>query len=394
VIATFDGDRIVVPGIATAHSHAFQRALRGRTQRAGRASFWSWRGLMYQLAQALTPESIYALSRFAFVELARAGVTAVGEFHYVHHQPGGAPYDDRTILSDAVIRAALDAGIRITLLRVIYARAGFGRALEEGQRRFVDADIEHAFDDIEVLAKRYADDPRVRIGVAPHSLRAVPIEGVVSASKFARDRAMPLHMHVSEQRREVRECLAEHARRPIALLHERGVLDERFVAVHATHVTREEAELLAAARSFACVCRTTERDLGDGLAQLTDLAAARLAFGTDSHASSDPFEEARAAELDERSRIEKRCTLDATVLLEAMTANGYAAIGMPNDGDRVVLDRTDPALVGCSIEDDAVVFAANASCVDEVIVNGTRIVERGEHAGYDETRRAFEAAMR
>ncbi len=398
-VAARTPDGIVLPGLASAHSHAFQRALRGRTHRKS-GSFWSWRGLMYELAGKLTPEDVFDLSRFAFVELASAGVCAVGEFHYLHHQPDGTPYSRRIELADAAVRAALDAGVRITLLRVLYQRAGVGRALEAAQTRFVDARLEDALADVEALAKTYENDPRVRVGVAPHSVRAASIEWITEAHRFARERGMPFHMHVSEQRREVYECLAEHGRRPIELLCDGGVLDETFVAVHATHLAPNEVRALGDARSFVCLCRTTERDLGDGLAPTGELvrAGARLCFGADSHALSDPFEEARAAELDDRSRTEKRCSAaEASALLVASSAEGYAAIGMENrqSEDRVVLDPHAPELAGAAdaLLDDAVVFSASPRAVREVWVAGQRIVENGRHVRYDEARRAFEAAL-
>ena len=398
-VARLEGTRIVLPGIATAHSHAFQRALRGRTQRKS-GSFWSWRGLMYALAEKLTPDDLFDLSRFAFVELASAGVTAVGEFHYVHHQPDGTPYDDRTELASAVVRAALDAGIRISLLRVLYHRPGHGRAIEGSQRRFFDASLDDALDDVSSLAKAFAGDPRVAVGLAPHSVRAVPIAWIEGAHRFAEAHAMPLHMHVSEQRREIQECLAEHGRRPVTLLDERGVLGPRFVAVHATHLDDDEVRALGRARAFCCLCRSTERDLGDGLPRTSDLlgAGARLCFGVDSHALSDPFEEARAAELDERSRTEKRVVAaEAGALLEASSGEGYAAIGMQGreHEDEVVLDATAPALVGTSATyvDDAVIFGAGPRCVREVTVAGERIVEDGRHVRAEEAREAYVRAL-
>lgn len=399
MIARLDEGAIVLPGLATAHSHAFQRALRGRTHRGG-GTFWSWRGLMYQLAGTLGPEDLYAISHYAFVELASAGVTAVGEFHYVHHQPDGTPYDDRNELSHAVVRAALDAGLRIALLRVLYHRPGLGRTVEGPQHRFFDRDVERALTDVEALARTYASEPRVRVGVAPHSVRAVPAAWIAEAARFARARAMPLHMHVSEQRREVQECLAEHGLRPVELLDSLGALDARFVAVHATHLDPGEVRALAAAPSFVCVCRTTERDLGDGLPPLSPLleAGARLCFGTDSHASSDPFEEARAAELDERSRTERRgVAADGTQLLAAASAEGYAAIGMEglHAEDRVVLDAASPALVGAhpSTLDDTVIFAGGPAAVREVCVAGQRIVADGRHVRFDAARQGYEAAL-
>lgn len=390
-LAMREGHDLIVPGLATAHSHAFQRALRGRTQRR-RGSFWSWRGLMYELAAALNPEDLYALSRFAYTELARCGITAVGEFHYVHHQSDGTPYADRTELADAVIRAALDVGIRITLLRVLYHRPGWGRELEGAQRRFSDADLDDALTDITQLQRRWADEPRVRVGVAPHSVRAVPLPWIVESARFAASHELPFHMHVSEQRREIQECIAEHGRRPVTLLAETGVLGPRFVAVHATHLADEEVRALE--DSFVCLCRTTERDLGDGLARTSDLvhAGATLCFGTDSHAVSDPFEEARAAELDERSRTQSRARLEASALLSAASEHGYAAIGMPGleAADRVRLDARDPALVGAKDEtlDDAIIFGAGPSAVRSVEVAGTELAL--DLRGASE---AFEAAM-
>jgi formiminoglutamate deiminase len=398
-----DGDRIVLPGLATAHSHAFQRALRGRTQRrtSESASFWSWRGLMYSLASQLDPERIYALSRFAYAELALAGVTAVGEFHYVHHQPDGTPYDDRIALADAVVRAARDVGLRITLLRVLYHRAGRGRPAEESQRRFCDPDVANGLDDARAIAARFAGDSGVRIGIAPHSVRAVPREWIREAAAFARAEEMPLHMHVAEQRREIEECVAEHGVRPVELLAEDGVLDDRFVAVHATHLIAEEARALGAARAFACICRTTERDLGDGLCNAADLveAGGRLCTGVDSHAISDPFEEARAIELDDRSRAEARAVAaEASLLVRAATSWGYEAIGFAGacEEDRVTLDATDPALAGvaASLLDDAVIFAASPRAVRDVEVGGTRVVENGELAAYHAIRESYERTLR
>jgi formimidoylglutamate deiminase len=398
-----NGRHIELDGIATAHSHAFQRALRGRTHRKKRASetFWSWRELMYAFAMRLDPESMHAIARFAFAELALSGVTAVGEFHYVHHEPSGRPYADRTILAEAVIRAAREVGLRITLLRVLYERAGAGRPPEEGQRRFCDASTDDALADLDALRAKFRGDPHVAFGVAPHSLRAVRIETVERALEYARESTLPFHMHVSEQAREVEECIAEYGMRPVELLAERGVLDDRFCAVHATHLLASEASTLGAARAFACVCRSTERDLGDGLPLTSDLvrSGARLCIGTDSYASSDPFEEGRAIELDERARTETRCAaLDGAALVEVLSTHGYAAIGMAGREveDRVVLDRLDPSLAGAADETlaDAVVFGASPRAVVEVRIGDRWVVEDGTIAGLEQTTRAFEDALR
>lgn len=397
---TREGERYVLPGLATVHSHAFQRAMRGYVQRAPvPGSFWSWREVMYALAGALDPETLYAVSRFAFVELALAGVTCVGEFHYVHHQPDGTPYAERTALSDAVIRAALDAGLRITLLRVVYERAGYGRVVEPAQRRFFDADVDDALRDVDTLRARWASEPRVRIAIAPHSLRAVTRPVLEACTRYAAAHALPLHAHVSEVEREVRECIAEHGMRPVELLADVGALGERFTAVHATHLSPSEVRSFGAARAFACVCRTTERDLGDGFPDVSGLvrAGARLVTGTDSHASSCPFEEARAIELDERPRTGARTVaLDADQLLAAISADAYAALGWGGAlGDAVTLDVDDPALVGAPSgrPSDAVMFAGSPRAVRDVVVAGERIVEGGHHAGYGAARDAFVRAV-
>lgn len=399
VIAYRKENRIVLPGIASAHSHAFQRALRARTQRSASnqaGSFWSWRGLMYEVAAKMSPDDVFALSRFAFIELVRSGVTAVGEFHYLHHDRSGMPYADRLELSDAVIRAAREAGLRITLLRVIYQRAGAGLSPEGAQRRFSDARLEDALADVEALISRYRDDPLVHIGIAPHSVRAMSRGALAEIAQFVKTRALPVHMHVAEQRREIEECVAEHARRPVELLFELGLIDHRFVAVHATHLKDHEAHMLGVSRSFACICRTTERDLGDGLPNIAKLRAegVRLSVGADSHASSDPFEEARAIELDERSRAEARhVAANATDLLRALGPEGYDSIGIIDASDEVHLNADDIALVGAENLDDAVIWAGTPRAIREVRVAGTSIVLDGRHALEDEARAAYLEAL-
>ncbi len=399
MLARLDGPHISLPGFATAHSHAFQRALRGHCQRrsADAGSFWSWRGYMYALAAQLDPESIYQISRFAYAELAMAGVSAVGEFHYVHHQPGGQPYQERNALADAVIQAASDVGVRIQLQRVIYQRAGAGKSLEPGQERFTDASLDEALADIDDLRSRYRDAPLVQIGLAVHSVRGVSRPWIREASAYAKKHEMHMHMHLSEQRKELAECIAEHGLPPVALMAEDEILDENFVAVHATHLTSNEVKALGNAGSLVCVCRTTERDLGDGHCDAASLVAAgtRLCTGVDSHAISDPFEECRAIELDQRSRDEGRTLVaDATELLQAATANGYAALGMSQEAgaDRLRLRRDDAALAGLSENrlDDAVVFAATPRAVDSLEVAGKMIVSEGIHHDFEQIGRDFE----
>jgi formimidoylglutamate deiminase len=385
-----------LPALATAHSHAFQRALRGRAQRprpanaSGADDFWTWRGAMYELASSLTPQSIHGTSLVAFRELARAGIRTVGEFHYVHHQPGGAPYDDRTVMADAVILAAKQVNLRIALLRVAYHRAGPGRPAEEAQRRFCDASVDDVLRDVDTLRARYAGDPAVVIGLAAHSVRAVPPAWLAPLRDYAARHAMPLHMHVAEQAREVDECLAETGRRPVELLADHGVLSERFVAVHATNLLPHEARLVGEARSFVCVCPTTERDLGDGLPDLGALrrAGARFCTGVDSHVLVDPIEDLRALETHERLRTRTRVTFGgasddsgqgapsanartetetpAESLWRAGSTEGEAACGFTESGGEVTI-RSDHPQLDLVPEDlllDAIVFGTNAALLE------------------------------
>ncbi len=367
----------ILPALTTAHSHAFQRALRGDTQRPGPAGsddFWSWRTAMYRLADSLTPATIHHISLVAYRELYRAGVRTVGEFHYVHHQPGGDPYDDRCLLAEAVIAAAKDAGLRIALLRVIYHRAGQGRAPEGAQRRFSDPSLDRALADIDTLRARHAGDPAVRIGVAPHSVRAVPPAWLPEIAAYAEAHALPLHMHVAEQPAEIQACLAETGKRPVELLADKGLLSSRFVAVHGTHLAAHEPALLGAAKSFVCLCPTTERDLGDGLPDVGALqrAGVRLCAGIDSHVITHPLEELRAIDLDERLRTGKRVVLTtaegrtpAEELWRIGSIEGAEAVGFRDAGGTVTLDRDAPELALVAEEQllDAAVYSGSARVV-------------------------------
>jgi formiminoglutamate deiminase len=322
---------------------------------------------MYRLADSLTPESIHAVSRVAYRELYAAGVRTVGEFHYVHHQPGGVPYEDRTILAEAVIRAARAEGLRIALLRVIYARAGENRPPEGAQKRFSDPDLDRALADVDTLRSRWAHDPAVRIGIAPHSVRAVPPSWLRPAAEYAARHGMPLHMHVAEQPAEIAACLSETGKRPVELCAEQGVIGPRFVAVHATHLAPHEPRLLGEARAFACLCPTTERDLGDGLPDVGALRAAgvRLCAGVDSHVITDPLEDLRGIDLGERLRTGRRVTLrpqdrtPAEELWRIGSTVGAEACGFADAGGEVTVDRdaAELALVKDEHVLDAVVYS-------------------------------------
>ncbi|MBK9261854.1 MAG: formimidoylglutamate deiminase [Polyangiaceae bacterium] len=348
-------DKLELPALATAHSHAFQRAMRGDAQRGSGATnddFWSWRTAMYTLADSLDPQSIYDISRVAYRELYRAGVRTVGEFHYVHHQPGGNPYDDRTVMADQVIRAARAEKLRIGLFRVVYARAGAGRSPEGAQRRFCDPNLDDALADIETLATTWASDSSVRIGVAAHSVRAVPPSYWRPIAEFAAARGMVFHAHVAEQPAEIQACLGETGRRPVELLADHGALGPKFVAVHATHLELHEASLLGQANAMACLCPTTERDLGDGLPNVTALrdAGVRLCAGVDSHVMTDPLEDLRAIDLGERLRTGKRLVVradkrtPAEELLHMGTVLGAEACGFSDPGGFVEVDLDAPEL--------------------------------------------------
>lgn len=370
-----------LPALSTAHSHAFQRAMRGRAQRPVRGGeapddFWTWRGQMYEVASSLTPESIHAVSLVAFRELARAGIRTVGEFHYVHHQPDGTPYNDRTILADAVVEAARRAGLRVTLLRVAYHRAGPGCSADPAQRRFCDPSVDDVLRDVDTLRARWRLDPEVVIGVAPHSVRAVPPSWLAPLRDYAILNGVPLHMHVAEQQREIDECVAESGRRPMELLAEHGVLFDRFVAVHATNLLPHEAKLLGDARAFACICATSERDLGDGLPDISALRASgvRMCTGVDSHVVVDPIDDLRALETHERLRTRRRVTFGpaastpAEQLWREGSLEGAAACGFGDAGGCVVLRREHPALD--LVEDefllDAIVFGGSPGIVERV----------------------------
>ncbi len=300
-------DGLTIPGLANAHSHAFQRALRGRTH-GGSGSFWTWREQMYSLADRLGPGSYRTLARATFAEMALAGVTSVGEFHYVHHGPGGARYEDPNEMGRAVIDAASDAGIRMTLLDACYLHGGIGEPPSPSQMRFSDGDADAWAERVDALE----ESERVRVGAAIHSVRAVDPGSAAIVAAWARERGRPLHAHVSEQPAENDACLDAYGRTPTGVLHDAGALDAEFTAVHVTHPHDDDLSLLAG--SSVCACPTTERDLADGIGPMRRMSA-RLVLGTDSHAMIDLFEEARAVELDERLATGERGLHSASALL-------------------------------------------------------------------------------
>lgn len=391
---------VVMPGAVNAHSHAFHRVLRGRTHR-GRDSFWAWRDQMYATASSLDPDSYYGLARGVFAEMLLAGYTAVGEFHYLHHASGGAPYADPNAMSAALSWAAEDAGIRLVLLDTLYLESAPGQAPDETQVRFSDGTVERWAERTSLLRA----SGMVTHGLAIHSVRAVPPDAIAVAAQVARDREVPLHAHVSEQPRENSESLAAYGRTPVAILRDAGALGESFTAVHATHLTEDDVKALCC--SHVCVCSTTERELADGIGPIPALrdAGAYLCLGSDSHAVIDPFEEARAIEMDERLGSRLRGTFTGDELLAVATTGGSAALGLPAAGlavgapaDFIEVDLSTARLAGADESNlvDAVVYAATSGDVRTVVVGGVERVKDRMHTSIDtaaELDRAIRAVL-
>jgi formiminoglutamate deiminase len=392
---------LTIPGLANAHSHAFQRALRGRTQ-AGSGDFWAWRERMYEVAGRLDPDRYLSLARAVYAEMALAGVTAVGEFHYLHHDPDGGPYADPNAMGHALVTAAREAGIRITLLDCCYLAGGLGgEPLEGVQRRYGDEDAARWADRVGLLS----DGEGVRIGAAIHSVRAVPPEAMEAVAGWARARRAPLHFHLSEQQRENEACLSATGLTPAGLLHERRALGQDATAVHATHLTDADVALLGGSGTSVCLCPTTERDLADGVGPAASLVAAgsRLCLGSDSQAVIDLFEEARAVELDQRLATGRRGHHRAEDLLQAATTCGMASLGWDAGrlaegalADFAAVSLRSVRTAGSRPEDVAahVVFAATAADVTDVVVGGRQVVARGRHLALGDVGELLSDALR
>ncbi len=369
----------ILPGFVNAHSHAFQRALRGHVQHAapGMDDFWTWRERMYGLANELDADGIEAVSEQAFREMARAGFTSVGEFHYVHHLPEGSPYADREELARRVIRAARRVGLRICLLRVAYHRAGPGQDRTRQQRRFCDDRPQQVLDAVRRLQN--IQDPAVSIGLAPHSVRAVPRDWLEVLASFDG----VIHAHLSEQPKENTLCQDEHGVSPTRLLADCGLLSERFTAVHMTWPCEGDAELLRQSGASICACPSTELDLGDGFLPLDHFADIPICVGTDSHARIDPFYELAAIELHARGCQGRRNVLAteepdglALRLLEMGSRNGARSLGLDAGeiaigklADFVEIDLDHPVLQGSRVL-PAAVLAGHPGLVRRVWVGG------------------------
>jgi formimidoylglutamate deiminase len=395
--------RALLPGMVNAHSHTFQRAIRGWTQwrpADEKADFWSWREAMYRAVQRFTPEDLYAVSLFCFIEMLLAGYSTVGEFHYLQRDADGSPYGDPNELALQVVRAARDAGIRIVLLNSCYVNGDVEKPLRPEQRRFATPDLDQFLTQTDALRAAVREHELARTGLAPHSVRAVPRAWLKPLAEYARARHLPLHMHVSEQPAEVEACVQRHRRRPVELLSDEGVLDVAFTAVHATHLSELEVQALGQAGARVCACPTTERDLGDGIPRSRDLAAAGVQFcvGSDSQTVIDPWEEIRLIEYNARLSAVRRLVLAepiapdrwevAHVLLRAGSTNGAAALGLGATGfaagdpaDLIAIDLDHPTLAGWTRETLAAAAALSApsGIVRDVWVGGRHCVKGGCH---------------
>ncbi|GII75027.1 formimidoylglutamate deiminase [Sphaerisporangium rufum] len=381
---------LTLPGLADAHSHAFMRVLRGRAQ-TGVADFAGWRDRLYALAGRLDPDTYLQLARAVFAEMAMAGVTCVGEFHYLHHGPGGRRYDDPNVMGHALVEAARDAGVRLTLLDACYLTAGIGAPLEDTQLRFGDGDAHRWAERVDDLAGEYLKCEDVVIGAAVHSVRACPPEQMPVVAELAHRRAVPLHVQVSERATENAHCVETYCATPVRVLYEHGILGPRTTAVHATHLADADVALLGGSATHVCVCPTTEWDLGDGVGPARRLleAGSPITMGSDSNAVIDLLAEARALELGERLACGRRGHWPAAELLAAVTMVGQASLGHPDAGFivpgaradlvSVRLDSVRTAGARPAVAGDMMIFGATAADVHSVVSGGRRVVVEGGH---------------
>ena len=410
--------KAMLPGLANAHSHTFQRLFRARAEgrAAGGDTFWTWREQMYRAAGFVSPEDVYDVARATFLEMVCAGITVVGEFHYLHRDLQGHAYGEPNLLSEQVIAAAQSVGLRIRLLRSAYFRAGFERPLHPGQRRFYESPEEY-LRNLEDLASKYKATENVAIGAAPHSIRAVPLNEMKQIASVTRGR-MPLHTHISEQLGENRACEAEYGTTPVHLLADHGILSAETTLVHAIHLSAAEYEAVAAAGATICSCPTTERNLGDGIFPAD--TAARLGipvvFGSDSQAQIDILEDARQIEYHLRLRDQQRGILDAsarddwasreaigTSLFRSASQHGYASLGLDGGAlavgepaDFFTVDLNDLSILGADAESlpSQAVFALSKAAIRDVALRGRLILENGHHRFEDEIRSRYIAVQR
>ncbi|WP_158941766.1 formimidoylglutamate deiminase [Granulicella sp. S190] len=402
--------RALLPGMIDIHSHSFQRALRGKAESRRRSGpdFWSWRNIMYRCALALTPEEIYDVARMAFLEMTLAGITTVGEFHYLHRTPEGEAYADPNLLAKQVIRAAQSVGIRIVLLRCAYVRSGFGLPPDVGQVRFLETDAERFVRDSEMLKREIAAmSAAVSFGIAPHSVRAVPRDFLRVISSWAQTHSLSLHMHVAEQPAEIEACVAEYGVTPFEFLDELGLLTQDFTAIHAIHLQMGEIERMGRGGITVGACPTTERNLGDGILDADKLidAGVSIAFGTDSHTQTDALENARELESNLRLRHLQRAVLDGrqgeplpVLLFDFATRAGARSLHVEagslesgKAGDFFTVELSEASIAG-SLPGELltnVVFSMSPRAICDVVIDGKVVVEERRHALQGEIIEAF-----
>jgi formimidoylglutamate deiminase len=396
-----------LPGIPNIHCHAFQRAMAGLAERQTNRedSFWTWRELMYRFAGRVTPESLHDIAAQLYVEMLQAGYTSVCEFHYLHHQADGRPYDEPAAMSQAIIEAARVTGIRLTLLPVLYMSGGFdGRPLSERQRRFGHS-VESYLSLIDTL--RAEEGPPLRIGIALHSLRAVPGDAIRELLQSAQAGSpRPIHIHISEQMAEVEECIAIRGARPVEWLLANAPVDESWTLVHATHLSEAEVLGIADSKAVVALCPTTEANLGDGLFPLRDFLdhGGRFGIGSDSNVSVSPVEELRWLEYGQRL-ITRQRNITVTPELPSTGENlvvqavggGRQSNGQgEQDEDVVTLDHENLLLVGAAAADvhDRFVFAGNRNLVKDVTVGGAQVITDGKHAKGEAIAARYQRALR
>lgn len=396
--------KALLPGFVNGHSHTFQRLIRGRSENRGinGRDFWTWRNAMYRAALAVDPEDIYHVARMAFLEMVLSGTTTVGEFHYLHREPDGRPYSDPNLLGKQILRAAQSVGLRITLLRTAYFRAGYNLAPDPGQIRFYES-LREYIDNTSALAEEISGtSDLVSVGVAPHSIRAVTLDYLQEIVAWAKDGEYPIHMHMAEQPAEIDACRREYGLSPIQLLRARNLLSERLTLVHAIHTTEEEVDALAEAKTTICSCPTTERNLGDGIiaADQAICKGVLFSFGSDSQAQIDPLEDARELEYHLRLLHKQRVILDqihgmdlSARLFSYATEGGAASLRI-NAGtlqagkaaDFFTVDLNDLSLAGASAAEllPMVVFSLSRSAIRDVVVGGRMILRDGHHEAQQE----------
>lgn len=412
-------NRAIVPGLINCHSHSFQRVIRGRTEHrttANRDTFWTWREAMYRAANLLSPEDIYRVARMAFLEMLISGITTVGEFYYLHNAPDGGRYENPNLLGLQIIRAANEIGVRLALLRTAYARAGWQKPANPGQARFITPRPETFLDDTQALSEAIPKSSTpgfTWLGIAPHSIRAVPIEYLTKITDYAHESGLPVHMHVAEQPGEINECLAEYGVRPVELLRQRNILDPFFTGIHAIHITEAEIRHIGNAKANVCACPTSERNLGDGAVpadRLTE-AGVNICFGSDSNVQIDLLEDARLLEYHVRMNKLERAVLAppsgedqlAQLLFASATERGAVALKAPGGtlevgraADFLTLDLNDVSIAGAGRLAllNNIVFSLERTAVREVFVNGQPVIQDGRHVLEDAVLSDFEAVQR